>query len=255
VRGGAATPITDPVGKVRTGLAVSLDGFIGGPNDGAEAPMRVGGERETAKPPGRWMSTLEAGRVSPRPPRVVVDCAVVESDAKTPKGRRPLALDPVTLAALKALHDPSLDEQAAETVARLILGDGEVITDLSANKPLATGPRCRLSGEGGEAQKSCSGGVSEGGLEPPRPMRALGPQPSASAYSATPTWCTWVRADCSKGATRRRGQAGRLTVDRSRVPQGVRLKPCGPGVRTAAWCSVKRGVTGRSARMAASAWW
>ena len=35
---------------------------------------------------------------------------------------------------------PGLDEQAAEKVARLILGDGEVITDLSANKPLATGP-------------------------------------------------------------------------------------------------------------------
>jgi ABC-type lipoprotein export system ATPase subunit len=30
--------------------------------------------------------------------------------------------------------------------------------------------------------------VSEGGLEPPRPIRALGPQPSASANSATPTW-------------------------------------------------------------------
>jgi hypothetical protein len=35
---------------------------------------------------------------------------------------------------------PGLDEQAAETVARLILGDGEVIADPSANKPLATGP-------------------------------------------------------------------------------------------------------------------
>jgi dihydrofolate reductase len=33
------------MGKVRTGLAVSLDGFISGPNDGAEAPMGVGGER------------------------------------------------------------------------------------------------------------------------------------------------------------------------------------------------------------------
>jgi integrase len=161
---------------------------------------------------------------------VVVDYTVLESDAKTPKGRRSLALDPATLAALKAhqarqteektiigagyrdsglvfimpdgspihpqrlsawflqhtraaglprirLHDvrhsyataalaagvppkvisqrlghatiaitmdtyshviPGLDEQAAETVARLILGDGEVIADLSANKPLAT---------------------------------------------------------------------------------------------------------------------
>ena len=33
------------MGKVRTGLSVSLDGFISGPNDGAEAPMGVGGER------------------------------------------------------------------------------------------------------------------------------------------------------------------------------------------------------------------
>ena len=32
-------------GEIRTGLAVSLDGFISGPNDGAEAPMGVGGER------------------------------------------------------------------------------------------------------------------------------------------------------------------------------------------------------------------
>jgi dihydrofolate reductase len=32
-------------GKVRTGLSVSLDGFIAGPNDGPEAPMGVGGER------------------------------------------------------------------------------------------------------------------------------------------------------------------------------------------------------------------
>ena len=33
------------MGKVRTGLSVSLDGFIAGPNDGPEAPMAVGGER------------------------------------------------------------------------------------------------------------------------------------------------------------------------------------------------------------------
>ena len=33
------------MGKVRTGLAVSLDGFISGPNDGPDAPMGVGGER------------------------------------------------------------------------------------------------------------------------------------------------------------------------------------------------------------------
>src|ERR671926_86953 len=33
------------MGKVRTGHATSLDGFIAGPNDGPEAPMGDGGER------------------------------------------------------------------------------------------------------------------------------------------------------------------------------------------------------------------
>ncbi len=33
------------MGKVRTGHATSLDGFIAGPNDGAEIPMGEGGER------------------------------------------------------------------------------------------------------------------------------------------------------------------------------------------------------------------
>jgi hypothetical protein len=36
------------MGKVRTGLAVSLDEFISGPNDGAAAPMGQGGERLVA---------------------------------------------------------------------------------------------------------------------------------------------------------------------------------------------------------------
>jgi integrase len=149
---------------------------------------------------------------------------------------------------------PSMDERTANAVANLILG-GRKEDDESAVNPLSTGPSVHEPKEGGDARTPSSGGVSEGGLEPPRPMRALGPQPSASAYSATPTWCTWVRADCSKGAARGRGQAGRLTVARSRVSQGVRLTPWGPGVRTTAWCSVRRGAAGRSARTVASAWW
>ena len=74
------------MGKVRTGLAVSLDGFISGPNDGPAAPMGDGGcwpgtavatpntgclaptwssksgpkppssSARPAKPPGRWCS-------------------------------------------------------------------------------------------------------------------------------------------------------------------------------------------------------
>jgi dihydrofolate reductase len=35
----------EAMGKVRTGHATSLDGFIAGPNDGPEAPMGKGGER------------------------------------------------------------------------------------------------------------------------------------------------------------------------------------------------------------------
>jgi len=43
---------------------------------------------------------------------VVVDYAVVESDAKTPKGRRSLALDPATLAELRAHRARQAEEQA-----------------------------------------------------------------------------------------------------------------------------------------------
>jgi integrase len=66
----------------------------------------------------RWLDVdLAAGRVSPRRPRVVVDYTVLESDAKTPKGRRSLALDPATLAALKA-------HQARQAEEKTIIGSG-----------------------------------------------------------------------------------------------------------------------------------
>jgi integrase len=50
----------------------------------------------------RWADVdLDAGRVSPRRPRVVVNYEVVISEPKTAKGRRSLALDPTTVAALR----------------------------------------------------------------------------------------------------------------------------------------------------------
>ena len=70
---------------------------------------------------------------------------------------------------------PSMDERTANAVADLILGNREQ-DDLSAVNPLSTGPPVHEVQEGGDARTSSSGGVSEGGLEPPRPMRALGPQ-------------------------------------------------------------------------------
>src|SRR5919112_105031 len=58
------------MGKVRTGLAVSLDGFISGPNDGPDAPMGVGGERLVAwYGAGVWSKDLRShpwvGRQTP----------------------------------------------------------------------------------------------------------------------------------------------------------------------------------------------
>ena len=40
--------------------------------------------------------------------------------------------------------------------------------------------------------------VSEGGLEPPCPIRALAPQASASTYSATRTWVRPVAPDSAE---------------------------------------------------------
>jgi integrase len=62
----------------------------------------------------RWVDVdLAAGRVSPRRPRVVVDYAVVVSEPKTAKGRRSLALDPATVAALRKHRTRQAAERGA----------------------------------------------------------------------------------------------------------------------------------------------
>jgi hypothetical protein len=71
---------------------------------------------------------------------------------------------------------PSMDERTANAVANLILGNREE-DGQSAVNPLSTGPSVHEVQEGGDARTPGSGGVSEGGLEPPRPIRTLGPQP------------------------------------------------------------------------------
>jgi integrase len=60
----------------------------------------------------RWVDVdLDAGRVSPRRPRVVVNYEVVVSEPKTAKGRRSLALDPATVAALREHRVRQLEER------------------------------------------------------------------------------------------------------------------------------------------------
>jgi integrase len=62
----------------------------------------------------RWVDVdLDACRVSPRRPRVVVNYEVVVSEPKTAKGRRSLALDPATLAALREHRVRQLQERLA----------------------------------------------------------------------------------------------------------------------------------------------
>jgi integrase len=72
---------------------------------------------------------------------------------------------------------PSMDERTATTVADLILGDRKEDAESSDVKRMSTGPSVHEPQGGGDVRTPSSGGVSEGGLEPPRPMRALGPQP------------------------------------------------------------------------------
>jgi len=62
----------------------------------------------------RWADVdLDAGRVSPRRPRVVVNYEVVVSEPKTSKGRRSLALDPATVAALREHRTRQLEQRLA----------------------------------------------------------------------------------------------------------------------------------------------
>ncbi len=62
----------------------------------------------------RWVDVdLDTGRVSPRRPRVVVNFEVVVSEPKTAKGRRSLALDPATVAALREHRRRQLEERLA----------------------------------------------------------------------------------------------------------------------------------------------
>jgi integrase len=62
----------------------------------------------------RWPDVdLEAGRVSPRRPRVAVNYEVHVSEPKTAKGRRSLALDPATVTALRQHRARQAEERLA----------------------------------------------------------------------------------------------------------------------------------------------
>jgi integrase len=64
----------------------------------------------------RWVDVdLAAGRVTPRKPRVQVDYKVHVSEPKTAKGKRSIALDPMTVAAIR-------EHRARQAEERLLVG-------------------------------------------------------------------------------------------------------------------------------------
>jgi len=82
---------------------------------GLRAPLLVAatGMRRGELAGLRWVDVdLEAARVSPRRPRVVVNYTVEVSEPKTAKGRRSLALDAVTVAALHEQEERQAEERA-----------------------------------------------------------------------------------------------------------------------------------------------
>jgi integrase len=77
----------------------------------------------------RWADVdLDGSRVSPRRPRVVVNYAVEVSEPKTAKGRRALALDAVTVAALR-------EHKARQAEERAMVGAGWQDTGLVFTRP------------------------------------------------------------------------------------------------------------------------
>ena len=84
---------------------------------------------------------------------------------------------------------PGLDAEAAGTVARLILGDGEQESARPVDKALTTDRPTPRRRKEVKREAPGQGGVRAGGYEPPRP-RTPGPKPGASAGSATlASWC------------------------------------------------------------------
>jgi hypothetical protein len=61
---------------------------------------------------------------------------------------------------------PGLDREAADTVARLILGGGSVVSEASVNKPLASGRRRRDKRKGRRREPAAQVGCRRGDLNP-----------------------------------------------------------------------------------------
>ena len=140
----------------------------------------------------RWVDVdLDAARLSPRRPRVVVNYVVHESEPKTRMGKRSLALDPATLAALQ--EHKARQEQERADVGAAWMDSGLVFTrpdgspSTPTSSPTGSGawpgpPGCRRSG--------CM--TSATATRPRRWPRASRPRWSASAWATPPSPSLWT---------------------------------------------------------------
>jgi integrase len=134
----------------------------------------------------RWVDVdLAAGRVTPRKPRVEVNYKVHVSEPKTAKGKRSLALDPATAAALR-------EHRARQAEERLIVGpgwqdSGLVFTWGTAARSTRSGSRAGSSGS--PVRRACPrSGCMTCATATPRPRsRPVCPPRSSASASATPT--------------------------------------------------------------------
>jgi integrase len=127
----------------------------------------------------RWADLdPEAGALTVAEPRVVVNDKVVQSDPKTEAGGRTIALDPATIAALKAWKRVQAEE-------RLAIGPGYVDSGLVFTKPDGSGlhPQ-RFSAWFGQRAKAAGLPPGSGSTTSDTPMRRLG-----SGLASTPRSC------------------------------------------------------------------
>jgi hypothetical protein len=116
---------------------------------------------------------------------------------------------------------PGLDAQAADTMARLILGDGEQEPMRPVDKALTIGRKASGRGEEVKGERPGRRGVRAEGFEPPRP-RTPGPKPGASAGSATLASRSSSLQQRSSGSCSAKRMAGR-EIGRSDRPAGPAL--------------------------------
>ena len=114
----------------------------------------------------RWIDLdLDAGRASPRRPRVVVNYAVEVSEPKTAKGRRSVALDALTVAALREHKERQAEDRA-------VVGPGWRDSGLVFTRPDgagAAGGAARAAGVCGSARPGPKPEVGAGGQGGDRP--------------------------------------------------------------------------------------